>query len=128
MKHVTIVVIIAVILVGGFYTFNSYIYNEKQADITVVSDSTDRGEILAIDLAPLAYDGSAIITIKNDEGIPKNIAIPARGFSMCPGFKNVADISSLKVGNKIEVRGEVDSEGVIVPCVSEAHYLRVNNN
>lgn len=119
------IIIIGVLLVGGFSAFNQFIYNEKQADVAVGESVTESGVILAIDLEPLTYDGPAIITFKTEGGFPRGIAVPARGFSLCPGFKNVVDISTLKVGDYVEVRGELDYEGTIVPCEAEDHFLRV---
>ncbi|MFM2357696.1 MAG: hypothetical protein RJA61_433 [Candidatus Parcubacteria bacterium] len=119
------IIIIGVLLVGGFFAFNQFIYNEKQADVIVGESVTESGVILAIDLEPLTYDGPAMITFKTEGGISKDIAVPARGFSLCPGFKNVVDISTLKVGDYVEVRGELDYEGTVVPCEAEDHFLRV---
>lgn len=37
MKKIIYIIIIVALLVGGFYAFNSYIYNEKQADAPALS-------------------------------------------------------------------------------------------
>ena len=46
------------------------------------------------------------------------------GRGLCAAGENVADVSLLKEGDAVEVRGEMAEDGV-VPCTSDTHYLRV---
>ncbi len=49
-KTLTITGIVAVILIGGFYAFNSYIYNEKQGEVSDITSyrGTLSGEVVCL--------------------------------------------------------------------------------
>lgn len=126
MKNKTgIYILLAVlVLVGGFFLFNSYIYNEKQADYAV-GDTVDRsGKVLAVNTDQVAFDGPALITLEGAGGELSAIAVPSMGLPLCPAYQNIGDIYLLKSGDMIEVRGAVSEDGSIVPCDSNEHYLR----
>ncbi len=112
--------VILVVLIGGFFALNSYIYNEKQAD---VERAVIAGTVSAIDLTPMAADGPARITIRTENGEEKIVEVPAR-INLCPAMPNIVDVGVLEVGDAAEVTGDVGAEGVVVPCESMEHYFR----
>lgn len=112
--------IILALLVGGFFALNAYIYNEKQSDIQRLDV---RGHVTAIDLEPMTYDGPGRIIITS-EGKNVTIEVPAR-MNLCAAKDTIADVSQIEVFDTIEVSGDVTAEGVLIPCASMEHYLRV---
>jgi heat shock protein HslJ len=128
MKEKTIVIIISVvvILIGGFFVLNTYIYNEKQAEY-VVGDTVERsGTVLAVDTDQAALDGPVILTLEGDGGEMTTIAVPSMGLLLCPAYEanNIGDVYLMKAGDRIEVRGVVGEDGSVIPCESADHYLR----
>lgn len=113
--------IILALLVGGFFALNAYIYNEKQADTKRIEAV---GTVTAIDLEPLTYDGPARIAITTTDGKNLTIEVPAR-INLCAAKDTIADLSQIAIDDTIEVTGDLTSEGVVVPCESMEHYLRV---
>lgn len=96
-KTLTITGIVAVILIGGFYAFNSYIYNEKQGEVSDITSyrgtlsgevaclphadtdgpqtmecayglKTDVGEYYALDLAMMSQQHAPLETGKRFSG------------------------------------------------------------
>ncbi len=88
-------------------------------------DRTESGTITAVNLDGIAADGPAVVTIKTTAGATAQIQVPSFGLGLCEAKANITDVYSLKAGDKIEVRGELTSDGSIVPCQSSEHYLRV---
>lgn len=82
------------------------------------------GTITSINLDSVAADGPAVIVIKTPTGTD-TINVPSFGLNLCAASKNIADVYTLKVGDKVEVNGKIGAEGELVPCASTAHYLRV---
>lgn len=122
MKNIFIgIAVIAALLVGGFFALNAYIYNEKQGDMNRVVTT---GTVTAIDLEPLTYDGPGRIVIITNEGKNVIIEVPAR-MNLCEAKDNIADVGQIALNDTLEVTGDVTEEGVLVPCESEEHYLRV---
>jgi heat shock protein HslJ len=125
-KWPIIILGIIIILIGGFFALNSYIYNEKQANFVVGETVSKSGQVLAVDLEQAALDGPIIITIESSNGEVSTIAVPSMGISLCPARENnnIGDAYLIKVGDMIDVRGEIGEDGSIVPCSSPDHYLR----
>lgn len=117
--------IFAVIIIG-FFVVNNYIYNEKQADFVVGETVSRSGEVLAIDLEQVTFDGPVVITLESSDGEVSTIAVPSMGILLCPAHQNnnIGDAFLIKAGDMIDVRGEVSEDGSIVPCSSSDHYLR----
>lgn len=127
MKNILIYAGIAVVvLVGGFFALNSYIYNEKQADFVPGETAEATGTILAIDTEQAIVDGPVVITLETENGTPVTIAVPSMGLPLCPAYQanNIGDVYLLSAGDEIEVRGTVSEDGSIVPCESADHYFR----
>lgn len=113
--------IILALLVGGFFALNAYIYNEKQSDTKRV---VAVGSVTAVDLEPMTYDGPGRIVITTTEGKNLTIEVPAR-MNLCAAKDTIDDVSQIAVNDTIEVTGDLTAEGVVVPCESMEHYLKV---
>jgi hypothetical protein len=87
-----------------------------------------KGEIVAIDLDRIAFDGPALLTIRLEDGAKQDIQVPSFGFGLCAAKDAIADVYGLKVGAAVAVRGEAAEDGAIVPCASADHYLRLEKN
>lgn len=126
-KTVIYIVLAVVILIGGYFLFNSYIYREKQADYVAGQTVERSGRVLSVDTDQVAFDGPALVTLEGDEGELSTIALPSMGLPLCLAFQNnnIGDVYLLKSGDMIEVRGTVGEDGSIVPCESGEHYLRM---
>jgi hypothetical protein len=116
-----VVVGILILLVGGFFALNAYIYNEKQSD---TKRFEARGPVTAIDLEPMTYDGLGRIIIES-EGKNVIIEVPSRGMNACAARDTIEDISQIKIGEEVAVSGDVNENGVVIPCNSVEHYLKV---
>ncbi len=125
-QKIIYLLVVALVLVGGFFLFNSYIYQEKQAGF-VAGETVERsGRVLAVDTNQVAFDGPALIILEGDGGKLSTIAIPSMGLPLCPAYQSnkIGDVYLLKSGDIIEVRGVVGEDGSIVPCDSPYHYLQ----
>jgi starvation-inducible outer membrane lipoprotein len=98
---------------------------EVEVDPTPSPESAIQGTVTAVDLEHLAVDGPAIITIETADESTLEIRVPT--FLDCKA-KDVAHVSQIKVGDRVEVNGSAGVNGSIIPCESEDHYLRVLNS
>lgn len=80
------------------------------------------GEVVAVDLEPMAYDGNAVLRLATDAG-ERRVEIPAR--------TNLCDADGLDIalaarpGERLTVVGtESAPGGAIVPCRSSSHLVR----
>lgn len=87
---------------------------EREVSGTVVSVNTDQ----------VPVDGPALVTIREESGTQAVIAIRSMGINLCPAQANIANPYELKSGDKVEARGQIGEESMIIPCESDAHYLR----
>lgn len=87
-------------------------------------DEAATGTITEIDSSQIAADGPTEITLEADSETIV-VAVPSMGINLCASADNIVDISSLEVGDMLDVRGRIDTEGRIVPCESELHYLEL---
>ncbi|HEX2792605.1 MAG TPA: hypothetical protein VHO23_02725 [Candidatus Paceibacterota bacterium] len=88
-------------------------------------DRTVRGTITAVDTEGAMVDGPVLIELRTDGGEAVAIAVPSMGLPLCAASASIADAFALAVGQEIEARGSVGTEGRVVPCESSGHYLRV---
>jgi hypothetical protein len=95
-----------------------------EEDVAVESRTTS-GAVTEVSLDGMAADGPGIIKIRTAAGAEDVINVPSFGLALCAAKDNIADVYSIEVGDEVEVRGAVIEEGVIVPCTSADHYLRV---
>jgi hypothetical protein len=123
MRIIVIGAVIVAALLGGFFLFNNYIYQEKQGEASVERETVS-GVVTAVDLEPLTYDGPARVTVRTDSGEERVIEVPAR-INLCEAMSDIADVSLIAVGDRVEATGDVYPEtGTITPCGSVEHYLR----
>ncbi len=125
MKKILTILAVLVLVVLGFYALNTYIYNEKQADFVVGETVSKSGKVLSVDTTQIAFDGPYLLTLESEGGELSTIALPSMRLPMCEAYKakKIGDINLIKVGEMIDVRGEVSEDGSIVPCSSSEHYL-----
>lgn len=94
------------------------------SDEAPAEDRTYSGVVTFVDLHQMMVDGPGIVMIRTDAGAEAKILVPAR-IGLCKAKDSVADVSELKAGQTVEARGSLGEDGAIIPCESEAHYLRV---
>ncbi|MBX9765128.1 hypothetical protein K2X83_00625 [Patescibacteria group bacterium] len=109
----------AVLLVGGFFAYNTYVVQNQSGEKIFEA----RGPVTAIDLEPMTYDGPGRISIESG-GKNVIIEVPAR-MNLCAARENIDDISQIKIGEEVAVAGDVNEDGVVAPCASAEHYLKV---
>lgn len=84
---------------------------------------TVSGEVTAVDLAPMAYDGNATLDVRTATGETVRVAVPART-NLCQA-QGLGVLGEIAVGDRVEVQGERSTEGTVTPCTAATHYLRV---
>lgn len=84
---------------------------------------TVAGEVTAVDLSPMAYDGNATVDVRTAAGETVRVAVPART-NLCQA-QGLGTLGEIAVGDRVEVQGERSAEGVVTPCLEATHYLRV---
>ena len=80
-----------------------------------------RGEVVSVDATPLTYDGDALVVVRTDAG-ERTVRVPAR-LNLCEA--EIADLSTLVLGVRVEARGETNTDGDVTPCTSSEHFFRV---
>ena len=81
-----------------------------------------RGEVVSVDAAPLAYDGDALVVVRTDAG-ERTVRVPAR-VNLCEAA-DLPALDTLRPGDHVEARGDVNAEGDVTPCASPNHFFRV---
>lgn len=79
------------------------------------------GRVVAVDTAPWAYDGNAVVTLATDAGTMR-VQLPAR-WNLCKAAPP-DDLQALRVGDRVEARGTVSAPGELVVCERPEHALR----
>ncbi len=113
---------------GATFSYVRAADNARIGDVSDEQPSEDRtyaGIITSIDLNQIPVDGPAVVVIRTTAGAEAKILVPSFGLGLCKAKASIADVYTLKIGDTIEARGSLGVEGAIVPCQSEAHYLRV---
>lgn len=88
-------------------------------------DRAASGTVTSVNLDAIALDGPAVVRILTEAGTEEEIQVPSFGINLCAASKSIADVYAMRTGDRVEVNGAVSADGAIVPCESEAHYLRV---
>lgn len=94
-------------------------------DAEVSSDRAASGTVTSVNLDAIAADGPAVVEIRTEAGTTETINVPSFGINLCAASSSIADVYALRSGDRVEVNGSVSEDGTIVPCESNAHYLRV---
>ena len=106
-------------------TEDGVLFVEEVAEESQGETVSVEGEISSIDLEAAAVDGPIVITLATQEGGSAVINVPTMGINLCAASSSIASAFDLEVGDVLEVSGAARADGAIVPCESEAHYLRV---
>ncbi len=85
------------------------------------SDSSFTGVLTSVDRSAMAYDGDAVLMIDSG-GETVVIRVPAR-INLCSAREQI-QLDQLRVGERVEVRGVLGSDGAIIPCENPRHLLR----
>ena len=88
-------------------------------------DRAAEGAIVSIDLSKIPVDGPAELVIEAAGRSRVTVLVPSFGLRLCAAYGSIADVYSMKVGQRVEVNGSVGEGGAIVPCTSASHYLRL---
>lgn len=81
------------------------------------------GVVTQIDLAPMAFDGDALIEVQTERGASRTVRIPARERQCEAPTQAIVDV--LAVGDRVEVRGALGADGDVTPCAAPSHYIRI---
>lgn len=133
MKNTLIVLGVIILIIIGYFLFASEptpevnLEEEEQVEEVeeVQQSQTVEGTVISINRDQVAADGPTVLIVEEDSGDTATITVPSMGLPFCVAQENIADVFALEEGQRVEVRGNVDSEGAITPCESEDHYLRV---
>ena len=90
-----------------------------------VHDFAVAGVVTKVDTEQAAFDGPVRIFIDEQESTKRIVAVPSMGVLHCAAKDNIADVWSIKVGDKIQALGTVGPSGELVPCESPDHFLTV---
>ena len=102
---------------------------EVEGDQTGTSSQsvTISGEVTKFDASEIAVDGLYRFTVETDDG-ETVVEVPSMGMQLCEAYENINNVSDIEVGQQVSVRGSQNSEGVVVPCESSNHYIRVQED
>jgi hypothetical protein len=123
-----VVVVLVVIALYALIAFEKKDTQNAEDEPLVTPETTaveQTGVVTAINLDGIAADGPALVTFVSDDGSRYTIALPSMGRLLCAAQETIASAESAEVGDQIEVRGEQEDGGNIVPCEDVTHYFRV---
>lgn len=114
-----VVLILLLLLIDGF------VYKKGKVVTDVGEEVSISGEVTSINSDQIAFDGPYIFNLESETGELTTVAIPSMGLQMCEAYKakKIGDVSLIKVGDEVEVRGVVSEDGSVVPCSSSEHYF-----
>ncbi|MFA5853956.1 MAG: META domain-containing protein [Patescibacteria group bacterium] len=92
---------------------------------TAAEDRVVSGTVVSIDTDQVPVDGPAVVNLRTSSGAMAKILVPSFGLGLCKAKASIADVYTLKAGDRVEANGSLGVDGAIIPCQSEAHYLRV---
>ena len=124
MKNILIALVALIVLAGALFVYDYYASDEVSE---VPSEpGMAAGVVTSVNLDSVAFDWPGLVTIQSENGETHTIAIPSMGILLCEASPNIADVFRVEVGDRVEVNGEMNEMGEIVPCESVNHYLRVH--
>jgi hypothetical protein len=137
-KTIIAVVVLALVGAGLYYILTMYQPNPdtlsefNQEEVQTPGDThTEEGEgevrgtIVSVNTEQAMVDGPILILVQEESGEEAVVAVPSMGLPMCAARANMADAFALTAGQYIEAHGSVGVDGMIIPCESADHYLRV---
>lgn len=117
MKRTLIVIIGIALIVALVWWFN------QGTDGT--AGGRAEGVISSVDTEQALFDGPYVVIIQTDSGTEEVIHVPSMGINLCEARDSIVSPSTLSNGMRVAVSGTRAEGGVIVPCESPSHYLRV---
>jgi hypothetical protein len=87
-----------------------------------VTEPSVTGTVVSVDLAPIAYDGDAVIVMTPPSGESVRVLVPAR-VNLCQA-QGLDVLNTLQPGDEIEVRGDPEGDGALRPCLEPDHLIR----
>ncbi len=83
------------------------------------------GVVTSVDTEQALFDGPYVLILRTDEGGQEIIHVPSMGINLCEARDSIASPSTISNGMRVAVSGTRAEGGVIIPCESPNHYLRV---
>lgn len=118
MKTILLIVLLLVVVAFGVYAVQRV--PTAQNETSTVGKA--QGVVTMVNTEQIAFDGPTLVTIRTDVG-ERVIAVPSMGLPLCAAYKQIADVYTLAVGDRVTVNGSINEEGQIVPCEDPTHYL-----
>ena len=78
------------------------------------------GRVVSIDTSPWAYDGNAVVVVRDAAGRDVRVQLPAR-WNLCEAA--AVDVQALTPGDRVEVSAEAIEARTVVVCGQTAHHL-----
>jgi hypothetical protein len=132
MKNTLIALVVIALLIVGFVLIrgNGDSTEDPDDNATTTPDITEddtilEGEVVSVDTTGVPADGPALITVLLDGGMEAVVAVPSMGINLCPAQANIEDYTAFEAGDMVEARGMLQTDGTVVPCESDDHYLRL---
>ena len=111
------VVGVLLLLGGGCESSEESGVESQQTTAEIVT----QGSVSAIDLTPMETDGDGRLWIADDNGKNWSIRVPTGFAPPSPTSRDV--LVSLKLGERVEVFGRMDSDGTL-GLAKSVHYLK----
>jgi hypothetical protein len=118
------VIVSILFLTLAFYGVKSALY-PVAPDFQATEMKTVTGVVTEIDKEKMMVDGPLVIALMTDDSGVEVIAVPSMGRNLCVAKDSIVDADNVEVGDVVTVKGDVDMDGYIVPCMNEAHFLRI---
>lgn len=84
-------------------------------------EATISGRVVAVDTAPWAYDGNAVIQVATDAHGIVQVQLPAR-WNLCAA--PAVDVEALAIGDDVRAAGTAGDGNALVVCTRPTHFLR----
>lgn len=135
-KTIIAVIVLALVGAGLYYVLTMYQPNPDalselnqeqvaQPQTNELEAGEARGTVVSVNTEQAMVDGPVLITLREESGEEAVVAVPSMGLPTCAARANMADAFAVTAGQYVEVRGAVGVDGMIIPCESADHYLRV---
>ena len=79
------------------------------------------GRVVSVDASPWAYDGNAVVVVRDAAGRDVSVQLPAR-WNLCKAAP--VDLQALGPGDRVQVSAEATDARTVVVCAETTHHLR----
>jgi hypothetical protein len=86
------------------------------------AEATVEGNVVAVDTAPWAYDGNAVVSLATSASGVVKVQLPAR-WNLCKAAAP-GDEQALRPGDRVRAIGTASAADTIVVCAQPQHRLR----